>query len=156
MKVKYKVLYAASVVISLMIGFVGRESFVTFLMGAPKNKVPISTLQAEFAQIKTRDGDIWTSLPQSFDKNSIDAVGGHLQSNASVGDIFRYYRSMLPKLGWAESGSKDKSGERTVKFCKDGMSLNIVASSDTAGIDYYIGVAWASTKGLDAYCPIAQ
>lgn len=153
MKFKYKMLYAVSVAICLIIVLVGRENFVTFLVGTPKNNVAVSTLQAEFAKIKIRNGDVWISLPQSFDKNSIDAVSGHLQSNATVDDIFRYYRSALPKLGWIEFSTKNKNGERTVKFCKGAMSLNIVASSDETGIDYYIGVAWTSSKGLDAYCP---
>ena len=153
MRFKYKALYFVSAIICLAIFFGGRESFVKFLLGTPKNKVAVSTLQAEFSKIKIRGGDAWSSLPQSFDKSSIAAVSGHLKSKAPVGDIFRYYRDILPQLGWIESGSKNKYGEQTVKFCKNGMSLNIVATSDAAGVDYYLGVAWASTKGLDAYCP---
>ena len=153
MKFKHKVLYVVSAVICLLILFVGRENFVKSLFGVSKNKVAVSTLQMEFAKIKIRDGDVWSSLPQSFDKSSIDAVSGHLQSHASLDDIFNYYRKALPPLGWVEAGVKDRNGERTVKFRKNAMSLNIVASRDAAGIDYYLGVAWAASKGLDAYCP---
>ena len=142
-----------SIAICLVIVFVGRENFLNFLFGASKNKVSISALQMDLAKIKIREGDVWSSLPQSFDKNSIDAVSGHLQSHASVGDIFSYYRKTLPLLGWIEAGVKDRNGEQTIKFCKNAMSLNIVASRDDAGIDYYLGVAWAASNGLDAYCP---
>ncbi|HDR9487291.1 TPA: hypothetical protein QDC20_002936 [Burkholderia aenigmatica] len=130
-----------------------QENFVNFLIGATKNEAAISTLKMEFCKIKIRDGDNWSSSPQSFEKNSVNAVSGHLQSSAGVNDVLGYCRATLPGLGWIESGEKDKYGEKAVKFCKGGMSLNIVASRDAAGVDYYMGVAWTASKGLDAYCP---
>lgn len=109
------------------------------MIGAPRNEIAISTLKMEFGKIEIRDGDNWSSSPQSFEKNLINAVSGHFQSSAGVNDVLGYCRATLPGLGWIESGEKDKYGEKTVKLCRAGMSLNIVASRDAAGVDCYMG-----------------
>ena len=150
---KYKLIYVASAVLSAAIFLIGRENVVRFSAGSPAHKVGLTEIRDEFAKIRIHDEDRWIESPVAFDKNSIDGISGNLRSSSTPGEIVAYYRKSVRDLGWVEVGSKKGENGQSIKFCKNGVSLFVDASTDGASTNYYIGAVWTEYSALESYCP---
>ena len=149
---KKKTFYAFSALFSLTLFLTGRDRITEIISGSIKEKVQLPVLLKEFAALPIHMGDRRPEIPDAFDKGVIVGVTTHLFSSMPPKDVLSYYLQVLPPQGWEPLRNGEPTQGRKLKFCKDGVSLIIDASTDNVGTNYYLGLVWTASRHSSAYC----
>lgn len=150
--IKQKSLYILSAIIVVGLALIGRDR-ITASMSDSKQKKSPQVLMRDFSEVPIPKDDRWSGSPDTFDKGVIEGVTTHILSARQPSEVVSYYSKELPSLGWRLSDDPMPPDRTKVKFCRDGVSLIVDASSSGSGTNYYLGVVWTSFQHGSSYCP---
>lgn len=115
--------------------------------------VSLSVIRGEFARVPIPPSHVRVDRLLIVDHGGPIGVAQNFRAPESADVIVGYYKSQLPRLGWAlVDYRKISPREDSIKFCKGSLSLSIDAMREIGSIKYYIAILWTSNRDDDAYC----
>lgn len=120
------------------------------LVDDDSTKVRIAALASQLKSFPVPEGSTKVSPDDASDREVLTSVSSRYHADGTSQEIIDHYASLAESRGWQP---RERKSDQERRFCKEGVSLTILAKQLKHGVDYTIELVWTNQVRSLMYCP---